>query len=209
MSQEGLVLMSTKPKAIGYIRNLTDGSMVHLVYPGAQLSFAFPIGHVYEMVADGNVPLKEFEEKDLEGLMPKETVKFSTGDLVKVVKQPPNQHVHLVGEVGFIDEIADCKEGDIPYAQIQTLRLERPSFAGGHSSLGGCGAVPLDCLKPETQQCWIDAKRKHDEHIAEVRAEGEAFSRHVNEGIAKIAEKHGLSVEEVETISSEVRGLYP
>jgi hypothetical protein len=201
--------MTDKPKALGYIRNLNDGSMVHLVYPGANLSIAFPIGHVYEMVADGDVPLKEFQEKDLEKLVPKEPVKFSVGDLVKVVKQPHNQHVHLVGEVGFIDEIEDCKEGDVPYAQIQTLRLVRPSFAGGHSSPGGCGSVPLDCLEPETQQCWIEAKQKYDEHIEKVRAEGIAFSRHVNEGIAKIAEKHGLSVEQVEAISAEVRSLYP
>ncbi|MCK9567426.1 hypothetical protein M0R72_00585 [Candidatus Pacearchaeota archaeon] len=190
--------MSTKPKAIGYIRNLTDDSMVHLVYPGPHLSIAFPVGHVYEMVADGEVPFKEFKEKDLEEMIPKETVKFSAGDLVKVVKQPPNQHVHLVGEVGFIDEIV---EGDVPYAQIQTLHLD--------SFLGGCGAVPIDCLEPERGQCWIDAKRKHDEHIADVRAKGEAFSKHVNDGIAKIAEKYGLSVEMVEAISSEVRSLYP
>jgi len=71
---KGRNIMSDKPKALGYIRNLTDGSMVHLVYPGAQLSFAFPIGHVYEMVADGDVPFKEFKEDDLASLLPeKET----------------------------------------------------------------------------------------------------------------------------------------
>lgn len=57
-------------KPLGYIRNLTDNSMVHLVYPAAQLSIAFPVGHVYEMIADGDVPFKEFKENDLEGLCP-------------------------------------------------------------------------------------------------------------------------------------------
>lgn len=190
-----------KPKPIGFIKNLANKDMVHLVYPGAQISIAFPGGHLLEMVIEGDVPYKEFKEKDLKKMVPKDAVKLVPGDLVHVVKQPQNQHVHLVGEVGFIEEIEDCKEGDIPYAQIQTLRLD--------SFLGGVGAVPLNCLEPEHGQCWIDAKIKHDEHITNVRAEGEAFRRHVNDGIVKIAEKHGLSVEEVEAISSEVRSLYP
>lgn len=58
-----------KPKPIGYIKNLPDCGMCHLVYPGAQLSFAFPIGHVYEMIVDGEVPSKEFKEEDLKALI--------------------------------------------------------------------------------------------------------------------------------------------
>jgi hypothetical protein len=67
--------MSDKPKPVGYIRNLADGSMVHLVYPGAKLSIAFPIGHVYEMIADGDVPFKEFKEEDLASLIEPELEK--------------------------------------------------------------------------------------------------------------------------------------
>lgn len=57
-----------KPKPLGYIRNLADGGLCHLVYPGAQLSIAFPIGHVYEMIADGGVPMKEFKEEEFKEL---------------------------------------------------------------------------------------------------------------------------------------------
>ena len=56
----------TKP--LGYILNLTDGSMCHLVYPGARVSFAFPVGHVWELIADGKCPHKEFKEQELESL---------------------------------------------------------------------------------------------------------------------------------------------
>ena len=55
-------------KPIGYIKNLTDTSMVHLVYSGARLSFAFPIGHVFELIAEGGCPFKELTEKDLKSL---------------------------------------------------------------------------------------------------------------------------------------------
>lgn len=64
----------SKPKPLGYIKNLVNSGMVHLVYPGAQLSFAFPIGHVYEMIADGDVPLKEFQEKELGSLIEPENM---------------------------------------------------------------------------------------------------------------------------------------
>lgn len=59
-------------KSLGYIRNLADGGMCHLVYSGARLSIAFPIGHVYEMIADGDVPMKEFKEEELENLLKEE-----------------------------------------------------------------------------------------------------------------------------------------
>lgn len=61
-------------KPVGYIKNLTDPSMVHLVYSGAKLSFAFPIGHVFELIADGGCPFKELTEKDLSSLCEPEEI---------------------------------------------------------------------------------------------------------------------------------------
>jgi hypothetical protein len=54
-----------QPRPVGFIRNLADGSMCHLVYLGGGLSIAFPIGHAYEMIADGDLPFKEFTESEL------------------------------------------------------------------------------------------------------------------------------------------------
>jgi hypothetical protein len=58
----------TNPKPLGYIRNIADRGMVHLVYPGGALSIAFPVGHVLEMIVEGDVPCKVFTEEDLEKL---------------------------------------------------------------------------------------------------------------------------------------------
>jgi hypothetical protein len=55
-------------KPLGYIKNLADGSMCHLVYSGARLSFAFPIGHVFELIGDGGCPFKEFKEAELKDI---------------------------------------------------------------------------------------------------------------------------------------------
>lgn len=131
--------------------------------------------------------------------MPESNTKFSPGDLVRVIRQPENQHVRLLGEVGFIDELLEVGSCGT-YAQIQTLCLD--------SFLGGYGGVPVSCLEHEHEQCWVEAKRKYDEHLAEIHAVGTAFSNHVRNGLAEIAKKHGISVEEVEEISSEVNKLY-
>jgi len=61
--------MTTDNKPIGYIKNLTDPSLVHLIYSGPRLSFAFPIGHVFELIADGGCPFKEFTEKEFNSLI--------------------------------------------------------------------------------------------------------------------------------------------
>jgi hypothetical protein len=55
---------------LGFIRNLTDASMCHLVYPEGKITIAFPIGHAYEMIADGDLPFKEFTEVELKEIEP-------------------------------------------------------------------------------------------------------------------------------------------
>ena len=43
---------------------------------------------------------------------------FNAEDIVRIVKQPPNEPVSLVDEVGFIDEMSER------YCSIRTLKLD-------------------------------------------------------------------------------------
>ena len=60
--------MTENTKPLGYIRNLANRGMVHLVYQGGLLSIGFPVGHVLEMIVDGDCPSRVFTEKELEAL---------------------------------------------------------------------------------------------------------------------------------------------
>lgn len=83
-------------KPIGYIKNLANPSMVHLVYSGARLSFAFPIGHVLELIVDGGCPHKELTEKDLSSLCEPEKV-VEPEEVVNTMASEK-----LSGELGFL-----------------------------------------------------------------------------------------------------------
>jgi hypothetical protein len=56
-------------KPLGFIRNLTDASMANLVYEDSVLSDAVPIGHILELIVDGEVPLHEFTQTEWEELV--------------------------------------------------------------------------------------------------------------------------------------------
>ncbi len=120
---------------------------------------------------------------------------LSVGSIVRVVKQPENQIVKLVGEVSWIEEIL----GD--FATFHSMSID--------GTKGGCGSVPLKCLELEPNPAWSEAKRKVDEHKAKMLAESLAFSDHVNAGIKEIAHRHHLTPEEIDQIYIEVRRLYP
>jgi hypothetical protein len=101
---------NTSEKPLGYIRNLTDQSMVHLVYPGARLSFAFPIGHVLEMIADGKMPMKEFEEKELAGLYPP-TERQSPEAIVGILHSITKLKLDKVGDLDVWFDNGEHPEG--------------------------------------------------------------------------------------------------
>ena len=130
---------------------------------------------------------------------------LKAGDIVRVISQPPNQIVKLVGEVGWIEAIGqalELSEGDCintDYVTIHTLRLD--------GILGGVGVVPLSCLQPEGGVEWIEAKRKADEYWEKMRADGQAYNDRFNAEIVEIAERHGLTAEKVREIHQEVSKL--
>ncbi len=119
-------------------------------------------------------------------------------DIVRVIKQPKNQIVQLIGEVGFITELNDKYP---EHANIETLKL--------NDDCGGCGTVPLDCLEIVDDPKWIEAKKKSDEKKAKSLAESIAYSDRYKKRIANIAKKFGLSVKTIRDIQQELYSLEP
>lgn len=90
---------------------------------------------------------------------------FKINDLVKIIKDPPNQIVKIKGEIGYIEELQEQenKEGNIiKYAYFKTIEM--------NSFCGGIGSVPLDCIEICTDERYIkrfqeilEHQRKEDE----------------------------------------------
>lgn len=119
---------------------------------------------------------------------------FQIGDLVRILKQPPDLLVHKVNEVGIIQAIY------ILNTQILTIDL--------FGSVTGSGPVPVDCLVPETRPQWIQAKQIYDSQAAELQTEAQARTTRIQAGLEAIAAKHGLSVDIIVQISNECVELY-
>lgn len=72
-------------------------------------------------------------------------------NLYKIVKQPENQYVKLVGDIGYTEEI----EGEFCF--FRTIYHDgRP---------GGYGSVPLNCLVEEKSDFWQQAYINTSKHI--------------------------------------------
>ena len=117
---------------------------------------------------------------------------FKVGSIVRIVKQPADVLPKIVGEVGFIDSLHE----NGTHAGFNGLKVD--------GSISGCGTVMLDCLAPEPAPHWAEAKRLYDERIAKLLEESRACSERISAGIAIIAKKRGVSVEEAVEIHREV-----
>lgn len=121
-------------------------------------------------------------------------------DIVRVVKQPPNQIAKLVGEVGFVNEIDSTgKFAREEWIDFVALKL--------NGDMSGCGAMPSDCLALEPAPEWAEAKRKYDAMRERMFAESQAFNERFKASIAEIAERHELTPELVRQIHEEVEKL--
>jgi len=127
---------------------------------------------------------------------------MQVGDIVRVVKQPPNQIAHIVGEVGFVNQIDSTgKFGREEWIDFMALKL--------NGELSGCGAVPGDCVELETSPEWAEAKVKYDRLREQSLEESRAYNERFKAGVAEIAERHGLTPEVVRQIHEEVSRLGP
>lgn len=117
-------------------------------------------------------------------------ITMKVGDICRVVSQPPDMIVTIVGKIGFIDEIND------EYASFEALRRD--------GSIDGAGAVPLSCLRVETDPVWIHAKALRDQYLAEILKEGLERTRRWQLKLTEVAEKYSLTVKQVEDLYQEL-----
>ena len=118
---------------------------------------------------------------------------FAIGDIVRVVRQPDDMLPHIVGEVGYIDQMNDTHAG------FNGLKLD--------GSMSGCGGVKLDCLELETSPHWRKAKEIRDENSARTLAEGLARGSRRDARMAELSSTYGISVEDIKALQSDLRTL--
>ena len=114
---------------------------------------------------------------------------FKVDDIVKVVKQPANQCVQLVGEIAFITEIEGINEG---FVNIQTL------------TSGGFGPVGASCLEHYNDEIWRHRKREYDEKHAREMVVLQRYSddktAQLNVIYATLSVKYNLPVDSVKDL---------
>lgn len=108
---------------------------------------------------------------------------FAAQDIVRIVKQPPNEHVSLVDQVGFIDEISER------YCSLRTLKLD--------GSLNGMGTVPLDCLQAELRPEWRAAYDRYKVNLNALSARMRDYSKLHDALVHELAVKYGISTSAV------------
>lgn len=119
---------------------------------------------------------------------------LKSGDLCRIIQQPSNQIVRLVGNVGFIEEVLD------DYANIQTLKLD--------GSIAGVGSVPLCCLQQENDPQWVKAKELRDQQFNQLMIEGLERGKRWQTKLTEVAEKNSLTKKQVEAIYSELNSFH-
>ena len=100
-------------------------------------------------------------------------------DVVKIVRQPSNQHIQLVGTIAFIQEI------DKDRVSVIALRSSGETM--------GMGTVPLDCVELETDPKWLAAKKAYDRRMGALFAEYEERTNCYNKVVQAVAKKYKVS----------------
>lgn len=115
---------------------------------------------------------------------------MNVGDICKVISQPHNIFVNIVGKVGFISEIKD------DYVYFESLRVD--------GSICGSGAIQLSCLEIENDPIWLHAKSLRDQYVAKIREEGLERGRRWQSKLLEVAEKYSMTVKQVEDLYQEL-----
>lgn len=110
---------------------------------------------------------------------------FKEGDRVRIARQPSNQWVQLVGEVGLIEEI----RGGL--CNIQTFSTNGTS---------GWGTVPLDCLEPYRSPLLEQKIAERQADLDRVRRQCEARQRDWQKLVGDTAAEFSLPTDTVATI---------
>ncbi len=122
---------------------------------------------------------------------------FKTNDVVRIVKQPPNQNVQIKNEFGFIEELQTLD--GIDYALIRTLKLY-----DAWPRCEGSGWVPVDCIVLESNQECINHKVRYDKEREKYLKESLAYSNHQKslkqKFIDETTKKFGLTSEQINSV---------
>lgn len=121
---------------------------------------------------------------------------FKEGDRVRIARQPKNQWVSLVGEVGIIEEIQD------DHCMVRTYSMD-----GG---CGGSGTIPLSCLEPFQSKALevqiAEYQASLDKLTAEAEARKSAWNTFVEETALKYSSIGKTKVERLLLLGRQWRG---
>lgn len=118
---------------------------------------------------------------------------FSSGDIVRIARQPDDVKVHIVGEVGYIDSLSPTHAGFLG------LKLD--------GSTSGGGSVKLYCLEHENSAQWRRAKEIHDREFEQRLEESRARTERYHARMTELSAKYGISVENVKALYSDIEEL--
>lgn len=105
----------------------------------------------------------------------------NVGDLVRIIAQPKNQMVSLVGSVGIVKEIEDT------FIFIETINLD--------CKCNGSGWIPDCCVISEESSTWIDIQTQYlKDYDAELKKLLD-ISNKKSDDIANLASKYHLLLE--------------
>lgn len=116
--------------------------------------------------------------------------KFNVDDRVKIARQPSNQVVQLVGEIGVINEIS----ADGSLCNITTFGLGLGSSSCGH------GTVPTDCLEPFSSPVLEQKIAAREAELQQMLSEGEARTKRWRDLVFELSAKHHIPADVVEEI---------
>jgi len=111
--------------------------------------------------------------------------KFKVGDRVRIARQPGNQWVGLVGEVGVIEEI----HGDL--CNIQ---------AYNENGTSGWGTVTLDCLEPYQSPILEQTITRRQAELDRLRREIEERQKRWQKFLTDLSVEFSLPVDTVAEI---------
>ena len=110
---------------------------------------------------------------------------FKTGDVVKIVKQPENQIVNLVGERAVVEEIICSKEHpELAIANVNSMKIN-----GYHA---GWGSVSIDCLEMETDPAWLEAAKVYPAYLEKDKIRKQKVESWFDGELSKISAIHKI-----------------
>lgn len=115
---------------------------------------------------------------------------FKIGDIIKVIKQPKDLFVQIIGEVAYIEDIKE------DFVSIRTIKP--------NGCRGGGGSIPISCIELEGGDIWKEHKKAIDAADAQFEIECKTRQENWLKFVDKIANKYNLSRETIINIRNDL-----